>query len=203
MSVQVKVCGITNLDDALAAVDAGATMLGFNFFARSPRCVTRQVAGAIVARLPPAVCTVGVFVDEARDRVVATAGEIGFQALQVHWHEDSAFCNAWPQKVIKALRVRDTRVATEARTYDVDFILADAYLEGQLGGTGRRIALELLDGFGRPRLIVAGGLTGENVADVVRAVRPYAVDVASGIEERPGKKDHVLMRRFITHALAA
>jgi len=203
MDVQVKVCGITNLDDAQAAVEAGATMLGLNFFAGSPRCVTPAIAASIAERLPPTVRTVGVFVNETRERVVAIAGKVGLRALQFHGDEDPAYCRAWPQTIIKALRVRDAGGAAAARAYDVDFILADAYLEGHLGGTGRRVALEWLEGLNPQRLIIAGGLTAENVAEVVRAVRPYAVDVASGIEQSPGKKDHTLMRRFITHALAA
>jgi phosphoribosylanthranilate isomerase len=201
--VQVKVCGLTNLDDALAAVDAGAAALGFNFFARSPRFVEPAQAAHIVSRLPPGICAVGVFVDLPRERVAAIAAEVGITALQFHGDEPPASCRGWTQKVIKAIGVRDAAAAVKARAYDVDFILADAYVEGQPGGTGRRIGLELLEGFERPRLILAGGLNPENVAEAVRAVRPFAVDVASGIERAPGKKDWDLMRRFIAHAHAA
>jgi phosphoribosylanthranilate isomerase len=201
--VLVKVCGITNLDDALAAVDAGAAALGFNFYARSPRYVSPDAAAAIVARLPGSVCAVGVFVDEARERVAALASQVALTALQFHGNEPPHFCQGWQQKVIKAIRVRDRRAAMEAQAYAVDFILADAYVEGQLGGTGRRLAAELLEGFDRHRLILAGGLTPENVADAVEAVRPFAVDVASGVESAPGKKDITLMKRFIAHAQAA
>lgn len=201
--VQVKVCGITNVDDALAAVDAGAAALGFNFYPPSPRCVSVDVAADIVSRLPPSLCTVAVFVGETRERVAAIAAQVGVTALQFHGEEPPEFCRAWPQKVVKAIRVRDRHAAEQARAYDVDFILADAYVEGHFGGTGRRIALEYVDGFDRGRLILAGGLTAENVTDAVRAVRPFAVDVASGIERAPGNKDWILMRRFITRAHAA
>jgi phosphoribosylanthranilate isomerase len=105
--------------------------------------------------------------------------------------------------VIKAIRVRDGRAAATAAAYDVDFVLADAYVEGQPGGTGRRIAVEYLQEFDHRRLILAGGLTPENVAEAVRTVRPVAVDVASGIERAPGRKDWNLMRSFIAHAHAA
>ena len=202
-AVRVKVCGITNLDDALAAVDAGAAALGFNFYPRSPRCVRADVAAGIVSRVAPAVCTVGVFVDAGREQVAATVAETGVTALQFHGNESPEFCRGWATKVIKAIRVRDGRAAATAAAYNVDFVLADAYVEGQPGGTGRRIAAEYLQEFDHRRLILAGGLTPENVAEAVRTVRPVAVDVASGIERAPGRKDWNLMRSFIAHAHAA
>ena len=199
----MKVCGITNLDDALAAVDAGAVALGFNFYTKSPRYVRPATAGQIIARLPDPVCRVGVFVDEGREQVASLATQLGLQALQFHGNEPPELCDAWPQKVIKAIRVRDCEAVKQADTYDVDFILADAYVEGRLGGTGRRVALELLVGLDRRRLILAGGLNADNVAEAVRTVRPFAVDVASGVESTPGKKDWRLMKRFIANAHAA
>jgi phosphoribosylanthranilate isomerase len=202
-SVRVKICGITAIDDALAAVDAGAAALGFNFYERSPRYITPARAADIVARIPSGVCTVGVFVDEESTRVTEIAREVGLTALQFHGHETPERCGGWQQKVIKAIRVRDRHAAAEARTYAVDFILADAYVAGRLGGTGRRVATEFLDGFDRSRLILAGGLTVENVGVTVHVVRPFAVDVASGVECAPGKKDANLMKRFIAHAQAA
>jgi len=201
--VRVKVCGITNLDDARAALEAGADALGFNFYAPSPRFVSPDAAAGIAAQLPGTACTVGVFVNTPRRDIERVATQVGLMALQFHGDEDPQFCRSWPQKIIKTLRVRDRSGAAAARAYAVDFILADAYVEGQFGGTGRRIALEYLEGFDRGRLILAGGLTPENVTDAVRAVRPFAVDVASGIERVPGKKDWDLMRRFIAHAHAA
>lgn len=198
--VRVKICGITNVDDARAAVDAGAAALGFNFYPQSPRSVTPEVAAEIVAQLPRSVCTVGVFVNEPRERVAAIVSQVGLTAVQFHGDESPEFCHGWTQKVVKAIRVRDGHAAAIARRYAVDFILADAYVEGQHGGTGRRIVPILLEGFERRRLILAGGLTPQNVAEAVRAVRPFAVDVASGVERAPGKKDVDLMRRFIAHA---
>jgi phosphoribosylanthranilate isomerase len=201
--VRVKVCGITNLDDALAAVDAGADALGFNFYAPSPRFVPPGVAADIITRIPRTTCTVGVFVQASRQEVTTIAEQTGLTALQFHGHEDPVFCQSWRQKVIKAIRVRDQHAAAEAHRYAVDFILADAYVEGRFGGTGLRLALGLLEGFDRGRLILAGGLTTENIADAVRTVRPFGVDVASGIERSPGKKDWSLMRRFIADAHTA
>jgi phosphoribosylanthranilate isomerase len=202
--VRVKVCGITNLDDARAALEAGADALGFNFYAPSPRSASPDTAAEIVARLPGATCTVGVFVNTSRQDIERVAAGVRLNALQFHGDEDPEFCRSWPQKIIiKALRVRDRTGAAAARAYAVDFILADAYVGNRFGGTGRRVAVEYLEGFDRARLILAGGLTPDNVGDAVRAVRPFAVDVASGIERAPGKKDWDLMRRFIAHAHAA
>jgi phosphoribosylanthranilate isomerase len=198
--VRVKICGLTTLDDARAAVDAGAAALGFNFYPHSPRYVTPQIAAEIVAQVPRSICTVGVFVNEARERVAAIVSQVGLTAIQFHGDESPEFCRAWTQKVVKAIRVHDGHAAAAARRYAVDFILADAYVEGQRGGTGRRIVPILLEGFQRRRLILAGGLTPRNVAEVVRVVRPFAVDVASGVERAPGKKDVELMKRFIAHA---
>jgi phosphoribosylanthranilate isomerase len=201
--VRVKVCGITNLDDAVAALEADADALGFNFYAPSPRSLSPDAAAGIAARLPEGTCTVGVFVNASRRDIERVAGRVGLTALQFHGDEDPEFCCSWPQKTIKALRVRDRSGAAAARAYTVDFILADAYVEDRFGGTGRRIALEYLEGFDRGRLILAGGLTPANVADAVHTVRPFGVDVASGIERAPGKKDWDLMKRFIAHAHAA
>jgi phosphoribosylanthranilate isomerase len=202
--VQVKVCGITNVEDALAAVRAGAFALGLNFYPHSPRYVQPAHAAEIVQCLPASVWTVGVFVDESWERVADIANEVGLSALQFHGSETPEFCREWPgRKVIKALRVRDAHALTVARTYAVDFILADAYVEGRFGGTGMRVATQYLEGFDRRRLILAGGLTLANVGAAVRVVRPFAVDVASGIESAPGKKDWMLMRSFIANARAA
>jgi phosphoribosylanthranilate isomerase len=202
-SVHVKVCGLTNLDDARAAADAGAAALGFNFYRQSPRWVSPEVAAEIVSRLPPTVCSVGVFVDASREWIGSIVAHVGLAALQFHGDETPAFCQGWPQKVVKAIRVHGRQAAATARAYDVDFILADASVTGLFGGTGQRIDLEFLEGFDRQRLILAGGLTPENVAEVVRAVRPFAVDVASGVERAPGRKDWARMRRFIARAHAA
>jgi phosphoribosylanthranilate isomerase len=201
--VQVKICGLTNLDDARAALEAGADALGFNFYPSSPRFVLPETAAQIVARLPQPTCIVGVFVDALRHDIARIAQQVGLTALQFHGNEAPELLQSWPQKVIKAIRVRDRHAADAARRHAVDFILADAYVEGQLGGTGSRIAVELLEGFDRSRLILAGGLTPENVAEAASVVRPFAVDVASGVERSPGQKDWNLMRRFIAHAHAA
>lgn len=201
--VRVKICGITNAADALAAVAAGADAVGFNFYPASVRYVSPETAAGIVAQLAPGVCPVGVFVNAARADVERIAAAVGVRAVQFHGDEDPAACAGWPLKTIKAVRVRDRSATELARQYAVDYLLADAYVEGQFGGTGATVAVDLLDGFDRRRLILAGGLTPETVAAAVRAVRPFAVDVASGVEVAPGRKDHDKMRRFIDHVQSA
>lgn len=203
MSVRVKACGMTNLEDARAAIEAGADALGFNFYRHSRRYVAPRLAGEICSQLPESVCRVGIFVNADREDVASIVRRVGLTAVQFHGDETPDDCRAWTCKVLKAIRIRDRTAATAARAYDVDFILADTHIEGVFGGSGKRLDLTLLDGFDAGRLIVAGGLTPDNVADVVRQVRPFGVDVASGIERSPGKKDWELMRRFITNANAA
>ncbi|MCK6553596.1 phosphoribosylanthranilate isomerase [Candidatus Binatia bacterium] len=201
--VRVKICGITNVADALAAAGAGADALGFNFYTGSVRYVSPDAAAAIAAQLPKAVCTVGVFVNAARAEIERIAAQVGLQALQFHGDEEPPECAGWSRKTIKALRVRDRGAAALAQRYAVDFVLADAYVAGRHGGTGASVPPELIEGFDRRRLILAGGLTPENVRAAVRAVQPFAVDVASGVESAPGKKDHEKMRRFIDHVQSA
>jgi len=199
----VKICGLTNATDARLAAELGADAIGLNFYPGSPRCVSTEVARGIVGSIPPSVLRVGVFVNCPRAEIAATVAAVGLDAIQFHGDEDPAFCAGWAQRTIKALRLRDSTSAEEAAAYRVDFILIDAYVEGEFGGTGKRIAVELLGDLDRHRLILAGGLNAENVADSVRRVSPFGVDVASGVESAPGKKDRERMRRFIENARAA
>jgi phosphoribosylanthranilate isomerase len=201
--VKVKICGVTRVEDARAAVAAGASAVGVNFYDRSPRWVNVETAQAIIATLPVSVCGIGVFVNEPRVRVAEIAERVGLRAVQFHGEESPSDCTGWPLKVIKALRLRDRESVSAAAQYPVDFILLDAYVEGHPGGTGRAFAWEWAAACDRSRLILAGGLTADNVADAVRAVRPLAVDVASGVERQPGIKDAELMKRFIANAQTA
>jgi phosphoribosylanthranilate isomerase len=199
--VKVKICGVTSVADALLAAAAGADAVGLNFHPPSPRCVSDAAAEEIAAALPAAVWRVGVFVDAARERVRERASRLALDALQFHGGEGAAYCRGWPQKVIKAVRVRGPgALAAAAAEYAVDFLLADAYVEGVAGGTGRRLPPAWLEGVSRERLILAGGLDAGNVAEAVRRVRPAWVDVASGVESAPGRKDPQAVRRFVVHA---
>jgi phosphoribosylanthranilate isomerase len=203
MSIKVKICGVTAIEDAIVAAELGADAIGFNFHPPSPRYVSPAVARRIAAVLPPEICRVGVFVNESRVSAAAIADEVGLTALQFHGDEPPEACEGWSQKVIKAVRVRDRGAVETARAYRTDFILADAYVGGIFGGSGKRIAMDLLAAFDPHNLIVAGGLTPDNVSEIVRCLRPFAVDIASGIESVPGRKDRDLMRRFIQNANAA
>jgi phosphoribosylanthranilate isomerase len=200
VKVKIKICGVTSVADARMAVAAGADAIGLNFYPRSARCVSADTAAAIAAELPPSVWRVGVFVDASRDEVRRLADQCGLDTLQFHGNESPAECRGWAQRTIKAIRVKDASALRRAEDYQVDFILADAYVEGLAGGTGRLVPPEWLSGISPERLVLAGGLTPENVAAAVRQVRPFAVDVASGVESAPGRKDSERVKRFITNA---
>jgi phosphoribosylanthranilate isomerase len=200
---KVKICGVTSVEDALMAVAAGADAIGLNFHPPSPRCVDVEVAAAIAAALPAHVWRVGVFVDRPRDAVRSIAARVGLDVLQFHGSEDVELCRGWSCTTIKAMRVRDATTLASAASYPVDFILADAYVDDLPGGTGARVPPQWLNGVPPERLILAGGLTPENVAAAIRAVRPAAVDVASGVERAPGRKDPEKVKRFIANARVA
>ncbi|MBI4551925.1 MAG: phosphoribosylanthranilate isomerase [Candidatus Latescibacteria bacterium] len=196
---RVKICGITNMDDARAAVDAGADALGFILFERSPRYIPPDRARDIVASLPPFVTTVGVFVNEPAERVNDIARLCLFHAVQLHGSEPSSLCEQVERPVIKAIRVHDASWTTVAAAYRVPAFLLDTYAPDQFGGTGRTFDWNVVSGTPH-RIILSGGLTPENVGDAVRRVRPYAVDTSSGVEQRPGMKDHGKVRAFVRAA---
>lgn len=198
--VKVKICGITSLDDAMAAVEYGADALGFVFYEKSPRRVTPDDALEIILRLPPYVTTVGVFVDEKPEEVERTMRHSGLDVAQFHGHEPPEACSV-SRRAIKAIRVKELSDLEPLGRYRVSAYLLDAYTPDKLGGTGEifnwDIALEAKR-FGR--VILAGGLRPENVAKAIHWVHPYAVDVSSGVEEEKGKKDLTRLRQFIRTA---
>ena len=203
MSVKVKICGVTNFEDALAAVDAGADALGIMFYEPSPRNVSIKVAADIIRQLPPFVAKVGVFVNAAEETVRRAIAECGIDTLQFHGDETPEFCRRFlPLKIYKAFRMENLESLRALPGYRTDAWLLDSFVAETLGGTGAKFNWDLAveaKKLGRP-IILAGGLTPENVADAVRKVQPYAVDVSSGVESAPGKKDHVKVRRFIATA---
>lgn len=203
MPVRVKICGIRRVEDARAAVAAGADFLGLNFHPASPRYLDPEAARDLAAAVP-GVALVGVFVDAPRARVEAIAARVGLAALQFHGDEDPAYCAGWPWRTVKALRVPPgTSAAGLAARYATDYLMVDAFVPGVAGGTGVALDAAATAGLPPERLFVAGGLRPETVAAVVRRVRPYAVDVASGVEMRPGEKDHAKLEEFIRRAKAA
>jgi phosphoribosylanthranilate isomerase len=203
MSVVVKICGVRTPEDARAAADAGADLLGLNFVPTSPRHVEPEQARA-VARAVPDMALVGVFADTPRETITRIAAAVGLAGLQFHGDEAPADCRGFAQWTIKALRVRpDDDVVARAAAYDTTYLLLDAWVAGVPGGTGVALDPALTRGVAPGRLFVAGGLRPETVADVVRRVRPYGVDVASGVEQRPGVKDHGKIEEFVRRAKAA
>jgi phosphoribosylanthranilate isomerase len=200
VSARVKICGITRLEDALAAAQAGADALGFNFWPKSKRYLEPRAAAEIIALLPPFVATVGVFVDPTRDEALRAAEASGVQWLQLHGDESPEFCAALPLPVLKAVRVRHRASLDALDEYDVAGFLLDADSTGY-GGSGATFDWDLAaEAARRAPIVLAGGLRPENVADAVRKVRPWGVDVASGVESAPGVKDHEKTARFIREA---
>jgi phosphoribosylanthranilate isomerase len=202
MPVKVKICGITNVEDALATVEAGADALGFVFYEPSPRHVSVETAAAIIRRLPPFVVKVGVFVDAEEDLVVRASGECGLSLLQFHGDELPDYCLQFGLMSMKAFRVRDAASLEALPRYATDAWLLDTYSPGKPGGTGETFNWELAveaQKLGRP-VFLAGGLTPETVEEAVRRVQPYGVDVSSGVEAAPGKKDLERVRKFIEAA---
>ncbi len=199
MDVRVKICGITSQADAQAAVQAGADALGFMFYEKSPRFLTAAAAAEIIATLPPFVARVGVFVDPTEERVGHTAMACNLSTIQLHGEESPEFCARLALPVIKAFRILDAASLKPLAAYRTAGWLLDSYVAGQPGGTGRHfnwdLALQAKQS-GRP-IILAGGLTPENVAEAVRRVQPFAVDVSSGVESAPGRKDAALTRAFV------
>jgi phosphoribosylanthranilate isomerase len=202
--VRVKICGITNLADALASVDAGAHALGFNFYRKSPRYIDPSDARKIIKQLPASVVSVGIFVNEpSAGDVARLANKAGVQAVQLHGDEPPSYCrNLKSLFVIKALRVSPEFEPAHAEQYEADAILLDGFTAGSYGGAGKTfdwsIAAQL-----RPlvsKLFLAGGLNANNLVAAIDAVRPYAVDACSGVERVPGRKDLAKVRAFIAAA---
>jgi len=200
--VKVKICGITSGTDALMAASAGADAVGFNFWPSSPRYIDPDRALAIRHCLPPFVATVGLFVDEDVEKVREVMTCCGLDYAQLHGHEAPAkVARLEDLRVIKAIRVRDEKDLNQLDTYRVDAFLLDTYVRGQPGGTGRTFDWGLARrASGRAKIILAGGLTPQNVAGAVEAARPYAVDVASGVEAAPGQKSRKLVNDFVRAA---
>jgi len=202
--VQVKICGITNLEDALAAAEAGADLLGFVFYSPSPRCIAPEGAREIIdvlRRSGFALRTVGVFVDEELGRVWEAIQMCDLDHAQLHGEEPPAYVAALGERAIKAVRVRSAADVEGLGAYRAAAYLLDAYHPTKPGGTGEVWDWGLAVAAKRyGPIILAGGLTPDNVAQAVRRVRPYGVDVSSGVESTPGRKDTVKMRRFVVAA---
>jgi phosphoribosylanthranilate isomerase len=199
MSTKVKICGITNVADAQTASQAGADANGFIFYEKSPRYVIIQQAAEISKQLPPFIMRVGVFVNAPEDFILRAISEVGLTMLQFHGDEPPEFCTQFGLMSMKAFRIRDAESLKQIPDYKTDAYLLDAFSSTTLGGTGEKINWDLAveaKKFGKP-IFLAGGLTPENVADAIRKVQPFGVDVSSGVEISPRKKDHAKVKAFI------
>jgi phosphoribosylanthranilate isomerase len=209
MTVKVKVCGITNFADAEKALEFGADMLGFNFYAPSSRCLTPETAGKILNALPAESFNVALFVNETQKKVreilagaKLSGGHHAYRGLQFHGEENGDYCRGWDLTVIKAFRVKEKASLDAIKSFPADFYLLDSWSAGY-GGSGTAFPWEWLEGIEAAKLILSGGLSVDNVAAAIRQVRPYGVDVCSGVEARPGVKDHGKLKEFISAAKGA
>jgi len=199
--VKVKICGITSYEDARAAVEAGADALGFVFYDKSPRFINPVKAAGIISRLPPFIQTVGLFVNEETAQVNWTADYCGIDVVQLHGDETPEDCLEVKRRVIKAFRVQkivSLDPLEKYQDYQVAGYLLDAWSPDAYGGTGRTFNWELAQSAKQyGPVILAGGLTADNIAEAIRVVKPYGVDVSSGVESAPGKKDLEKVKEFI------
>jgi phosphoribosylanthranilate isomerase len=199
--MRIKICGITNEEDALISIEYGADAIGFVFHQKSPRVVTPETTKSIISKIPPFITTVGVFVNEDRSKVEGIADDTGLDIIQLHGSEPPEACHM-SKKVIKAIRVKELTDLEPLKRYPVSAFLLDTYSPHAIGGTGQifnwDIAVEAKK-FGR--IILAGGLTPDNVEEAVRWVQPYGIDVSSGVEgDRKGRKDRDKLKLFIETA---
>jgi len=194
---KIKICGITNIEDALLAIDLGADALGFVFYRGSKRYIDPESANNIISKLPPFITTVGIFVNQGLDEINYTKEMAGFDTIQLHGDESPDFCKNFA-RVIKAIRVKENIDSELIESYPVKAVLFDTFSEESYGGTGRSFVWDALKDLNTTkRIILSGGLTPENVFQAVRMVHPYAVDVSTGVEDYPGKKNPEKLKKFI------
>ena len=198
LQIKVKICGMTQLKDALFAVEQGVDAVGFIFYKKSPRAVTMKTVREIITKLPPLVDTVGVFVNESAERLNKIADYCGLDLVQLHGEESPAFCRKIHRRVIKAFRVKDLQSIKQLEKFPVSGFLLDTFSDDLHGGTGKTFDWNLaLPAKKMGPVILAGGLTPRNILQAVRQVCPYGVDVCSGVEKSPGIKDLEKVRAFL------
>ena len=204
MTLRIKICGITNINDALEAVNAGADALGFMLYEKSKRFVRPETVKEIVRELPPFVSCVGVFVNESKETILSLRESCQLDTIQLHGDESDEFCQQIPGRVVKAFRLQTPEVLKTVATYRTSAWLLDSYSPAARGGTGDSFNWDWVNTskLDRP-VIIAGGLSPENAAACVTATRPYGLDVSSGVEISPGKKSSEKMTAFITAARQA
>ena len=204
--MKIKICGITNKVDALAAAGLGVDMLGFVFYDKSKRYVAPKIAEDIINELPPFIGRVGIFVDMNKEDVIKIAEDAGLDILQFHGNEAPEYCNYFKDKykVIKAFRVKTKADLKNINNYNTDYYLFDTYKSECVGGTGESFDWTILKDFEilKP-MILSGGLSPDNVERAIKEVAPFAVDVSSGVESAPGKKDIELLKKFVENVRKA
>ena len=194
---KVKICGLMNFEDAMIAAESGADALGFVLYSKSPRCVKPKAVKEIVRQLPPYLTTVGVFANANVDEIVDVMDECGLDLAQLQGDEPPSLCERLGSKAIKAIRVKDLNSLTSMKSYSVRAFVLDTYSPENFGGTGKQFDWDLaVEAKQYGRVILAGGLNPENVREAIQKVRPYGVDVSSGVECRIGKKDPEKVRQF-------
>ncbi|MDY6856912.1 MAG: phosphoribosylanthranilate isomerase [Thermodesulfobacteriota bacterium] len=199
---KIKICGITNSEDASWAVDLGADALGFVFYKESPRYVSKEVARDIICNLPPFVSSVGVFVNEHEERINEISEFCSLDLIQLHGNEAPDFCDKFNKRLIKALKIKDGVNLEFISLYNVSAILLDTYYKELYGGGGKTFNWQLASqakGYAKS-VILAGGLNPDNIVNAIQIVKPYGVDVSSGVEHEPGKKSYGRLKKFITIA---
>ena len=200
---KVKICGITNIEDAANAARLGADYLGFNFYKKSPRFIDAEIAQKVLNNLGFSTKKVAVFVNEDLDKAGSIVKQLNFDLIQLHGDESPEYCAQLKKKakkqVIKAFRIKDKLNLNDFMSYDADYYMFDAHKEGQFGGTGKTFDWSLLNGIKKP-FFLSGRLNPGNVKEAIKMVNPFAVDVASGVESKIGKKDYKKMKDFIDAA---
>ncbi len=187
--IPTKICGITNLDDANVAVENGASAIGFIFYEKSPRTISINNAKSISKHLPKTIARVGVFVNHEKDFINEAISEVPLDMIQLHSDETPDFCNQFDVPILKALRIKNEASLSVMDQYDVAVFLLDTFSNDQYGGTGETFDWSVLNRKFKTPIILSGGLNPENILDAIDAVNPSAVDVNSGVESSPGKKD--------------
>ena len=203
--VKVKICGLTNIRDALKAVEHGADALGFNFYKPSSRFVSTVTVRSIISEIPRDVCKVGVFVNESREMVSTKIDQCktgkgdGLTAIQFHGDENPQYCLGWPLKIVEAFRVTGPETLQSINEFEVDYCLFDSWSTG-FGGSGIAFNWEWLAGKPVLKMVLSGGLNIENICWAIQSIRPFAIDICSGVEESPGVKDSTKMKEIIAIA---
>lgn len=197
--IPTKICGITRIEDAKVAIENGASALGFIFYNKSPRYITIKQAMSISNKISKSISLVGVFVNQDQSFINNVIKNIPLNMIQLHGDESQKFCKKFSVPVIKAIRIKDKESLDIIKKYNVDGLLLDTYSENKFGGTGKSFDWKLLNNFKNKPIILSGGLSPKNIIEAISIVNPIAIDVNSGVELSPGRKNHKLIQQLFTN----